>query len=280
MTNPAYSKYLLLILFIAGVCLAVTGSGVQSTISFNDDIITINGHGISHDEFAHAQAQNPNLSESKLLSMLVDNKLLLQRAEELGLVQSDRVIRKTIVQRVVEQEVNKVLKKQPDETDLKAFYQAQLNMFTSPKQFQVEIASFNQDDNQCNQAQAVKITWQESTTLTADWHNNLVNQPLANNLHSEALVYRQLGKQLANQLSTMQAGEISAPIHTEQGCALMLLVTKTKAVALPFTEVKEQVLAEYRVMARRKALSDLLANLRKNASIDIAKDITEVLSHD
>ena len=280
MTNSAHSKYLLLILFITGVILAVIGSGVQSSLSFNEYIISINGNGISHEEFSHAQTQNPNLSISELLSLLVDNKLLLQRAEELGLVQSDRVIRKAIVQRVVEQEVNKVLKKQPDESGLKAFYQAQLNMFTSPTQFQVEIASFNQDDNQCSQTQTVKLAWQESTTLTADWHNNLVSQPLANNLHSEALVYRQLGKQLANQLSTMQSGEMSPPIHTEQGCALMLLVAKTEARTLPFIDVKDQVLAEYRVMARRKALTDLLGNLRKNASIDIAQDIVKVLSHD
>ena len=281
MTNSAYSKYLLLILFTTGVILAVIGSGVQSSLSFNNNnIITINGNGISHNEFEHAQAQNPSLSISEVLSLLVDNKLLLQRAEELGLVQSDRVIRKAIVQRVVEQEVNKVLKKQPDETGLKAFYQAQLNMFTSPKQFQVEIASFNQDDKQCRQAQTVKLAWQESTSLTTDWHNNLVNQPLANNLHSETLVYRQLGNQLANQLITMKSGEMSAPINTERGCALMLLIAKTEARALPFIDVKDQVLAEYRVMARRKALSDLLINLRENASIDIAQDIVVMLSHD
>ena len=153
-------------------------------------------------------------------------------------------------------------------------------MFTSPKQFQVEIASFTQDDNQCSLAQAVKLAWQESTYLTADWHNNLVNQPLANNLHSETLVYRQLGNQLANQLITMKPGEMSAPINTERGCALMLLIAKTEARALPFIDVKDQVLAEYRVMSRRKALTDLLANLRINASIDIAHDIIEVLSHD
>jgi len=280
MTNSAHSKYLLLILFIAGVILAVIGSGVQSSLSFNDNIISINGNGISHDEFYRAQAQNPNLSISELLSLLVDNKLLLQRAQELGLVQSDRVIRKAIVQRVVEQEVNKVLKKQPDETSLKAFYLAQLNMFTAPKQFQVETASFNQDDNQCNQAKAVKLAWQESTILTADWHNNIVSQPLAKSLHSETLVYRQLGKQLAKKLNTMQAGEMSAPIRAEKGCALMLLVAKTETKALPFNDVKDQVLAEYRVMARRKALTDLLITLRNNADIDIAQDIKEVLSHD
>lgn len=280
MTNSAYRKSLLSLLFIAGVILAVMGSGMQSSLSFSDNIITINGDGISHGEFALAQAQNPKLAESELLSLLVDNTLLLQRAEELGLIHSDRVIRKAIVQLVVEQEVNKVLKKQPDESALLAFYQTQLNMFTSPKQFQIEIANFDQDDNQCAQAQAVKQTWQQSTTLTADWHNNLVSQPLANNLHSETLVYRQLGKQLADQLNTMQSGEMSAPILTEQGCALMLLVTKTIAKTLPFADVKNQVLAEYRVMARRKSLTDLLINLRKNAAIDIAQDIVEVLSHD
>ena len=278
MASLAHSKKLLLVLFITGVVLAVMGSGVQSSINISgDNIITIDGHGISHDQLADAQTQNPNVSKNELLNLLIDNKLLLLRAEELGLVQSDKVIRKAIVQRIVEQEVHKVLQAQPDETDLVSFYQAQQTRFTSPNQFQVKIARFNQDDNQCSQAKTVKRIWDESTTLSADWHHNIVNQPLESSLHSETLVYRQLGNQLAQQLSTLQTQEMSVPIYTNQGCILMLLVNKLEPQVPPYIEVKDQVLAEYRITLRRKALSDLLNRLRNDADIHIAPDLHEWL---
>ncbi|MEI6895222.1 MAG: peptidyl-prolyl cis-trans isomerase [Colwellia sp.] len=284
-------KTILLSLFILGVLLSVAGSGIKSSFGFSQRLTTVNGHVISLAEFNDIKANNPELTASESLALMIDNLLLLQRAQELGLLQSDRVIRKVIVRSVIEQEIKQVLTRPIDEKTLVDFYQRNLMMFTPADQYQVEIAHFSADDNRCRQSELFKQRWKKSDVfmfyrtseqtdnpLIQQWQQHLVEQPLGQSLHSEALLYRQLGNQLTQKIVQLHQGELSATIPSDKGCSLILLTNKVRGQAISFDVAKPQVLAEYRVVARRKALTDLLLILRENADITIAQDIAKEIN--
>ena len=288
-------KPVLLLLFFIGILLSVLGSGVDSSLTLdnigfapvdNETIVTVNRQSITKSELNHVRVSNPNLSFDESLNLMIDNDLLLQRAQELGLLQSDRVVRKAIVHRVVEQTVKKVLSKQETMseqslmTSYKSFYLANIAMFTTGDQFQLQIANVSNDDEQCNLSQKTKLQWQQTHLSEDDLQRNFINQPLAKGFHSEILVHRQLGSRLAKQVVVMEKGEFSDPILTDSGCILMYLSDKKMGGVLPFKQAKERVISQYRIMLRRNALTDLLQTLRENADIDIAQDIKEVLTHE
>jgi parvulin-like peptidyl-prolyl isomerase len=285
----------LLVLFIIGILLSILGSGADSSITIerfgfvqkdNDVLVFVNQQPITQDEVTNVITNNPHLSFSESLGLLTDNYLLLQRAQELGLLQSDRVVRKAIVHRVVEQTVKKALSAQDmlsEEALLanyQSFYFANIAMFTIADQFQLQIANFDNDDEQCRLSQQTKQQWQKMPLSKDKWPVYFINQPLAKGLHSEILVYRQLGNRLAKEVVAMTKGEFSDPIRTNTGCILMYLSDRKNGKVLSFEQAKEQVISQYRIMLRREALTDLLHTLRENADIDIAPDIKALLTHE
>ncbi|MEP1446909.1 MAG: peptidylprolyl isomerase [Paraglaciecola sp.] len=285
----------LLVLFIIGILLAVLGSGADSSIRFeqfgfdhdnNDVLALVNQQPITKDELIHVRTKNPDLSFNDSLNLITDNYLLLQRAQELGLLQSDRVVRKAIVHSVVEQIVNKALNAQKmlsEEallTRYQSFYFSNLAMFTTADQFQLQIANFDNDNEQCHLSLQARSKWQELPLNEERFQSLFVSQPLAKGLHSEILVHRQLGNRLATKVVAMTKGEFSDPIQTQTGCILMYLSDRKNGDVLPFEQVKEQVISQYRGILRRNALTDLLRSLRENAEIEIAPDIKEVLTNE
>lgn len=306
MINYEVPSPVLLLLFFTGIMIAVLGAGFDSSLSFpfnkmvdrhnNKVLVTVSGEAITQDKLNTAKSKNTNLPVDKLLALIVDEYLLLQRAEELGLVQADKVVRKAIVHRVIEQEISKVLNQEYDEenllADYKSYYLENLPMFTSEDLFQVQIAKFDGDDS-CSQAIAFKSLWNKNKLLIErlpvdnptnnllarkQWENNLINQPLSYALHSKALIYRQLGNDLAAKVFELSKGQLSAPIRFQQSCLLVYLQNKKLGQAHDFDDVKEQVVSAYKVTLRKKTLSNFLLSLRSKADIQIAKDIIKVIN--
>ncbi len=288
------TKPVLLLLFFIGIVLSVIGSGVDTSLNFtvgvnssdNKVLVTVNQQAITQAELSHAKSKNPKVSADNLLNLMIDNYLLLQRAQELGLLQSDRVVRKAIVHQVVEQTVNSALNEQKKLSEqslllnYQSFYHENIMMFTTADQYQLQIANFSDKTQQCNFNQQVKLKWDNIQLNTKEWQQHLINQPLAKGLHSETLVYRQLGHRLAKQVINMKKGEFSAPIPIEQGCMLIYLSDRRAGEVLSFEQAEKQVISQYRTMLRRNALTDLLLTLREKADIEIAQDIIEVLTHE
>lgn len=288
------TKPVLLTLFFVGIVLSVLGSGVDTSLNFtvginstdNKVLATVNQQAITQAELAHAKSKNPKVSIDNLLNLMIDNYLLLQRAQELGLLQSDRVVRKAIVHQVVEQTVNNALNEQKKLSEqslllnYQSFYHENIMMFTTADQYQLQIANFSDKAQQCKLNQQVKLQWNGIQLNTKEWQQHLISQPLAKGLHSEILVYRQLGHRLAKQVVNMKKGEFSAPISIEQGCMLIYLSDRKAGEVLSFEQAKKQVISQYRTMLRRNALTDLLLTLREKADIEVAQDIIEVLTHE
>jgi len=296
MKNNSISSYALLLLFFLGIAIAVLGIEFDgsstlsqyktSTDHKNKILVTVNGQSITQDNFNLAKNKNLTLSDEKLLALIIDEYLLLQRAQELGLLQADRVIRKAIVHTIIEQEVSKALHMIDDEESLqsayKLFYQDNLAMFATEDEFQLQIAKFS-DDEQCAKAESFKQQWHNAQSklellTTPQWKNQLISQPLSNGLYSKTLVYRQLGIELAEQVIGMSKGELSSPIRSGQSCILIYLQNKKIGKTLSYEIVKDRVISEYRTTLRKKTLSTLLSTLRDKADIQIAQDISKLIS--
>src|SRR5262249_43593601 len=112
-----------------GLLLAAVGALMPTTSNFSGNIVAwVNGKAItSHDvelvlqRLNHDRAALPE-ERREALQRLIDQELLVQRGVEIGLLESDRTVRKALVMAMIDAIVADVLAKEPTEEELRAFY--------------------------------------------------------------------------------------------------------------------------------------------------------------
>ena len=264
MKNKNYTFYLLALCF-TGLVLAISGAGIDTNLISHKDnwLVNINGHDITESELINTRKKlNNKLSEEETLSLMIDNTLLIQRANELGLIESDRVVKKAIVHSVVETTVRDAISKAPSEETLKDFYQSNIRMFTSPKQVSLSIAKFKTMD-ECNL----------HTRINETWLNNKISHPANQGPMTETLLNRQFGPSLSKEILGLNAESFINTSQDNAECLSIYIHKVTKQNTMPFISVKNAVLGEYRIQLRRKALSELLIKLKSNGEIILSNQV-------
>ena len=116
-----------------GIMLAAAGafapSGPGAGALPTDAIARVNKKTIRTEEFARALLTRDKGNEitdedrARVLNRLIDEELLVQRGTELGIIDSDRAVRKAISTAMIQTIVAESSSKQPSEDDLRAFYE-------------------------------------------------------------------------------------------------------------------------------------------------------------
>ncbi len=146
---PAWAPRMILLAGLAGLGTALVmalgpwrGSGLA-----NDTIAQINTARISRSTYDQAisaltaDKKSPLAAADKarVLERLIDEELLLQRALELGLAQSDGASRKALVQAAIQFATLEADTKVPDDAELGAFYLARPTLFAAPPLVTVQL---------------------------------------------------------------------------------------------------------------------------------------------
>jgi hypothetical protein len=109
--------------------------------TFPDDAIAlVNGRPISEEEYARAVAllasdKRTGVTDedrAHVLNRLLEEELLVQRGIEVGLVDSDRTVRKAITQAMLASVVAESASAQPTDEVLRAFYAENPSLFAHP----------------------------------------------------------------------------------------------------------------------------------------------------
>ena len=118
-----------------GIMLAAAGafapSGPGAGALPTDAIARVNKKTITTEEFARAMAlltrdkgnEITDEDRARVLNGLIDEELLVQRGIEMGIIDSDRAVRKAISTAMIQTIVAESSSKQPSEDDLRAFYE-------------------------------------------------------------------------------------------------------------------------------------------------------------
>jgi hypothetical protein len=254
---------------LAGLAIALLSSGLNIT-SFSenhDTLVSINQQPITLQQLnfasqrligAPADTLTPE-QKNTIITLLVDEELLLQRAELLGISGADPGVRKSLVRAVIKQAVANVLIQPIDAEQLEAFYRAHKALFVQPLRITLQAYRYT-SLKEAQLALAAALPFQDRASL-------LPVSPMP--LH---MLRRYLGGTLTDSALALTAGQTSAPMIRPDGVYLLRMIAVQAEKILPLSEVQLQVEAEYKRRGRDAALDTMLRELRQQAQITVASN--------
>lgn len=264
---------------VIGMVLAAAGALLPPTGNLSGNIVaSVNGRAITVQElaFAHQRLVGdhplPREERLELLNRLIDQELLIQRGVEIGLLDSDRSVRKALAMAMIDTIVAQVLAQNPTEAELRAFYDSHTAVFATPARVHVQAIFFagagdlGRARTQAERAAAAMangLSFADARVHFGDPEAVLLpDAPLPINV-----LRRHLGPTLTEVALTMQPGEISFPLQSSAGYYLLRLVALQPERVQPYAAVKHTVRAEYFRRGRDDALQEYLDRLRAQATI-------------
>jgi hypothetical protein len=216
-------------------------------------------------------AADPAL-RAALIDRLVDEELLVQRAAEMGLVTSDRGVRKALARAAIDAALRDASQRAPGESELAAFYAANASHFSLPARVRVRAISFdaNRDpDSAVRRAReaAAAIAGGLSFEAALARFGDRPGLPLPDALLPQAALRRLLGPTLSETALVLAPGAVSAPVRVGASVHLLQLAEVEPARAQSFEAARERVAAELARERGDAALTALLAQLRARAHI-------------
>jgi len=264
------------VLASAGLALALLGSSLfKAPLQNTDLLVRVNQQSITakHMDFVVQRLGKTSLdelsakSQKALLQLLIDEELLLQRAESLGIYREDPGLRKQLVQAVITRVVTEFLSASVSEQQLMAFYRQHRGVFESPKRLAVSALRFS----------TLADAEQARLTLLAGDQRSVTDGPIKNALLTHVpsallpahMLRRYLGTSLAAMALELGSGEVTVPTSRADGFYLVYVRHVQPASIPEFEQVKQEVRAEYLRRGRDLALEKTLATLWASSDVKI-----------
>ena len=242
------------------------GGGGRSGVAY------VNGEAIPQSEYARALSamqaglERPLSAEDKAraLRILIDEELIVQDAMRLGLPQSDRLVRKNLVEAMIRAPGTLAKAGPPADAELRDFYDENSAMFRTARMVSVEAVLASNPAS----ADAFVDALHSGASFEASRVAAALNRiPVPPELPI-AKIGDYLGGGARDTIAAMQAGDIAGPIETESG-AIFLWMTRSEGGPRTFDEAEADIRSEVERRRDEKAFAEYVARLRKNARINI-----------
>ena len=249
---------------LAGLAIALLSSGLNiPSFSENyDTLVSINQQPITLQQLNFASLRLTGTpadtlrheQKNTIVTLLMDEELLLQRAELMGIAGTDPGVRKALARAVINQAVANVLTQPISPEQLEAFYRAHKTLFIQPLRMTLQAYRYT-SLKEAQLALAATVPFQDRASLVPV-------SPMP--LH---MLRRYLGGTLTDSALALTAGQTSAPMIRPDGVYLLRMLAVQAEKILPLSEAQLQVEAEYRRRGRDAALDTMLRELRQQAQI-------------
>ena len=259
---------------LCGLLIAlISALGIDDQVATSDAwIAQINGIKIPASEYDRAliamqDGVKRSLTEQdrqKALQVLIDEELLLQEAEAIGLLRSDPVIRKNLIQAMIKASTS-FSEAEPNEQQLKKFYSQHQSLFISP--MMITIVSVGSSSEETIMVFKEALEQGENFTSAAE-RLNLEKQNIPAQIPL-AKLSNYIGGQLAQQLVKLETGSIAGPVQQAGFYRVFWIQQKTGAVG-SFETMRQNVISEWKRRASEQTFQDYLDNLRRRARISLA----------
>ncbi len=273
----------------AGVALAATGLVRGARLPGSDlgpgEVARVNGAAIRTDELerlvgALAADKRSPLTEAdraRVLDRLVEEELLVQRAVEIGLVDSDPAVRKSLVQALIESVVAEAESEEPDAAALRRFFDEHREYFGAGERLRVERLVFRDGERgaarpRAEEARKVLGEGRETAQAVGE---RLADPPLLALPQAPlppAKLREYLGPALLDAARAVPEGAWTEPLPGAEGLELLRVAERRAAETPPYEAVAAQVAAEWRRERGDRALREYLELLRAEADLVVAPD--------
>lgn len=286
MQEDKRATHLLLAGTVLGIVLAATGMLQESGKPPAEDIVAeVNDWVIRRDDYNNflqllaRDKRNPLTEEDKrhVLDRMIEEKLLIQRGVEIGLIKSDPQVRKTIANAMINSVVTETSTLQPEEKQLRKFFDDNKGYFAKPARLQVQQLVFKKRDAKDAVYERAKQAYEalQQGGGVAEVQQQYADEQFFNipNVMLPPHKLREyIGPSLLKVAEQMRPGSISPAQETAGGYSILLVLDNEPSSDVDFDKVRKQVENEYRRRAGDKALRDYLDNLREEADVVLAPE--------
>jgi PPIC-type PPIASE domain len=266
---------------VLGLGLALWSAlGVGDALTkYADAIATVDGTPVARAVYdgaieGLASAKRTPLTEAEkreALDRIIDEELLLRRALELGLAETDPPARKALVNAMLQFSVADTANLKPGDDELRAFYADRPKLIAPLPMLTVRAVSF--DNTQRNQILAMKAAIDAGRGFDAgikETRAELILLPKGPVVPAKIAEYA--GGTIRDTALSLDKGQTAGPIEIGRRYVFVYLVDRSEAPPPPFEAVREVIAEEWRKRASEKAFEDYVANLRANARVSYAAD--------
>lgn len=258
----------ILLATVAGFGLAVWQALAPGLPEHAAAAATVNGRVISRADLAQAvealarDKRNPvsDADRERALDTLITEELLIQRAEEIGLLQSDRMVRSAVVDAMIQTIVAREQAEQPDDATLRRFYDEHPLLGTPSARVRVTHAT--QPWPATDAVAALRGGTAFETVFGAERMT-----PLPNGLLRMDALGTYLPPSVLRAMETLAPGEIAGPLRIGDQAHFVWLLDREAGDRPAFERIRTQVAEAWRVRQRERAVVDAVARLRAGAEI-------------
>ena len=268
-------------LALTGLILVIVGSNTHFNLTNYppDTLVTVNGYPITQSALSTVKKRiQPDSSDLMnlddreiLLQRLIDDELMLQHAEDLGIFTTDPGIRKLLVRSSVDSIIEDSRSKPISDEQLRTFYEDHKSVFQRPSRIRLKVASFLNPEMAKDTRDIITKEVPFELAIAETKTGELINIP--SSLLPEHVLRRYLGSKLTAVALSLSENQISSPTTIDEFTYLIYLLAKEPEQQLSFDDSYLQVKSEYRSRHRQNALTSALTQLRKDADIQVDQSL-------
>ena len=261
---------------LLGLLLLLAGSNTQINWQNQpiDTVVLVNQQPVTESALQVARQRSGRFMvdvpvqdrDKQLLQRLIDDELILQRAEELGILQADPGIRKLLARSAINTVVRESQALLIKEPELIAFYNDHQAVFQQPQRIKLQAAQF--DDLEMANISRNAVLLGDSLKKTVSLGGGKI-LPIPVSPLPKHMLIRYLGISLTDLALELSATQISQPIVQGDNIYLLQVIENQPAILMPFEQVRETVMTELISRQRRDSLATTLEELKQTASIQL-----------
>jgi hypothetical protein len=233
------------------------------------------------DTFSGQWMRPPDAEELQgLIFDLVKEELLAREAREMGLEESDTIVRRRLAQKLeflVEDTANIA---EPPEADLRKYYEANISVFHVPGKVSFRQIYFNPEGRNDPQGDATALLATLGTAeagIAAEAGDRFLLGSEFEKL-GEIEANGMFGEELSGQIFDAPQGKWSGPFKSGYGYHLIQVTERTDQVPRPFEEAREAVLLEWLRDRQEEISRDYLERLSDKYRVVYDEEVTKLLS--
>jgi len=217
--------------------------------------------------------RNPltDAEKREALERIIDEELLLRRALELGLAESDPASRKAIVNAMLQFSVADAAKRDPTEDELRAFYADRPKLIAPQPLLTVRATSFpNTDLDRIARVQTGMANGKAFDAAVAAAGGELILLPKGPVVPAKIAEYA--GASIRDIALTLEKGQTAGPIEVGRRVVYVHLIDRADEPPPPLDEVRDVVIEEWRKRTSEEAFETYVKNIRAKARVTFADD--------
>ena len=202
-----------------------------------------------------------------VLERMIEEELLIKRALDMGMLRTNPMARGTVVQQMINQIISDNDMVEISEVELNKFFTKNIGFFTNANRLRVKQIYF-QDQEDGSVASFQKATQAFDTLLSGGTYDEaafLGTQTalqVPDTLMTLSKVREYLGPSLMLIAGKLEPGEFTTPKRVSGGYKIVYLVDKENSKSPELSDIKNQVISEFKKRRDDQSLRDYLEDLK------------------